>query len=735
MNTSVPNGPDFRHPDTGHRYVFQRGFSLVEVFVALLVLSVGLIALAKLQVDLVRGGADSRARATAVAIAEAKAEDLRAYAVRQPTTALSWSATVSPMAWSFIGNNTGGRMPAGTLDRAGVRYKLSWTSADNTFTGADGNTGTYKQVTIIVSWTGANGVAEQVTLATSITDAVPGMVKLAGKPLSDAAGPALIYKPLPRPEVVWTDVGGNVRRETSRPLPTVSKTQNSTLVSFDVVNYKSDTNAVQRREEFLTVSCQCTFDGSGLGRTPASVGLIGTQLGDISGKWVTKTTGKPREKVSQPDVCGVCCRDHHDYSDGSVNYFYSPGASTAHNHYLLDSSGVLSSSPVTSGDYDEVCRLKRVNGIFQVFEDWRLRSVTVLPQTDMADGATKGEEYQNALKKFIDSYAAFKAGKGTEPTTLAFTPSAVSINPGTSQLLARALYIDNMPDTVAKRIKDILEDDSPSNDDTVRALVPFYEVHMTKLADWSTYPDANNALVSSAAVATDTSGVVSGTGIVYSRGFLQPASGAPGGSPAAIASVRNHNAGVTDTLSVDPSYEATHAVTAFTVGKGASVTTYYQSSINPSSETSPSTDQHKDGTLGVTVAASTTKTITVSGTFKQAKGSGPISGTVKVETVTADVKVPCTTGGALDGKGTAAETFTCTVAADASGIWDGTVTFTYPSLYQVCLADNATSEKGKYKSTCTPPSDATATEWRWGLKLSASSTGNTIYVSTTTVSP
>lgn len=33
----------------------QAGLSLVEVFVALLVLSVGLIALAKLQVDLVRG--------------------------------------------------------------------------------------------------------------------------------------------------------------------------------------------------------------------------------------------------------------------------------------------------------------------------------------------------------------------------------------------------------------------------------------------------------------------------------------------------------------------------------------------------------------------------------------------------------------------------------------------------------------------------------------------------------
>ena len=47
----------------------QRGLSLVEVFVALLVLSVGLIALAKLQVDLVRGSSDARTRSIALSLA------------------------------------------------------------------------------------------------------------------------------------------------------------------------------------------------------------------------------------------------------------------------------------------------------------------------------------------------------------------------------------------------------------------------------------------------------------------------------------------------------------------------------------------------------------------------------------------------------------------------------------------------------------------------------------------
>jgi type IV pilus modification protein PilV len=93
-------------PTTKHS---QNGLSLVEVFVALLVLSVGLIALAKLQVDLVRGGADSRARTIAVSLAEEKLEDLRTFAAL--TSDLAWTTTVSPLAWSHIQNNKGGRLP------------------------------------------------------------------------------------------------------------------------------------------------------------------------------------------------------------------------------------------------------------------------------------------------------------------------------------------------------------------------------------------------------------------------------------------------------------------------------------------------------------------------------------------------------------------------------------------------------------------------------------------------
>ena len=62
MSSETPCNINAQRCGAGQRSRRQAGMSLVEVFVALLVLSVGLIALAKLQVDLVRSGGDSRAR-------------------------------------------------------------------------------------------------------------------------------------------------------------------------------------------------------------------------------------------------------------------------------------------------------------------------------------------------------------------------------------------------------------------------------------------------------------------------------------------------------------------------------------------------------------------------------------------------------------------------------------------------------------------------------------------------
>lgn len=687
----------------------QSGLSLVEVFVALLVLSVGLIALAKLQVDLVRGGGDARTRAAALALAEQKIEDLRTFT--EMTSSADWSVVASnpntAMAWSFIADNEGGRIKSGTIQQAGVQYNLSWTSENKTTVGPDNAGSLYKIVDVTVGWTGGDNQPQSVVLSASIPDTVPGLTALASTDLiGNQSGPAVTHIEGTRPEVVSIDVGGGLRRETSRPLPTVKKTADSTMVSFDVVTYHTNyNNAVVRREEFVTISCKCTFDGTREARTPAKVTLVGsTLLRDQPGKLVNKTVGKPAD-AQQPQLCNICCRDHHDYTEGTTHYRYNPESDTDHQHYLKTDL----TKPVTSGDYDEACRLKRINGVWQVFEDWQLRTLTVMPKSDLLDGAAKATEYQTAVQNFVSSYAAAKAGSGTVPTSLSFTPSAVAINPGTSQLLARAIYVDSMPQSVTDRISAILNDDSSANDATVRALVPFYEVHLTKLADWSAYPNINSAMVSSEGVETDTQALADIE--PYSRGFVQPAATPAAGDVTMIASAKSHNTGVTGTAAVNPE-EGKHPVTPETIGSGASATTYYYSNTLPSSEGAPATAQHKDGTLTVQVAENG-PTITITGTMNKAAGSGDIDKN--------KISTPTVTGGncTATSAGQGLESFTCTVSPGVSG-WTGSIQFssTASPAYVFCSAnDGQDAVKGKGPSDPDVPARQctalTNNTWTW----------------------
>lgn len=726
---------------------FQRGLSLVEVFVALLVLSVGLIALAKLQVDLVRGGSDARARTMALNLAEEKIEDLRTFSVSSDATACpSWSTSANPMCWSYIAANAGGRIASGSATVAGVQYSRSWTASNRDFTGTGPVTSHTKDVVLTVTWVNEQGATQTVTSNANIVEIPPGTVALASQPAAARPpGPAANYTPGAVPEVVAVPInnGSGGKRETTKPLPDVMAAQGFThMVSFDEVNYHlvGTQNVIDNSEKFRTVNCRCALAAAGRARTPARISYVNGKLRDRPGAvivskaetGVTLTTGNTGVS-QQPPECDICCRDHHDGPaqtiNGTTDYNrYNPTATSDHLHYLVSvaNNGTISYTQAQSaGDpYDEACRMKIVNGVLQVFQDWQLQTVTVMPKTDLAnsDGSAgpKLSSYTTAVQNFVMGVASAQAGVGTAPINLSawFTPSAVSVNPATPQLLARAIYIDYMPPNLLTAINGILTDGDPTNDASIMALVPFYEVHMTKLADWSIYPNLTNALVSSDPIHDDSTGLVSST--IYSRGFVQPSSNPTASTPTAVASIKSHNTGVTDTVSVNTSYEAPHQTTATTIGSGASAPTYYATSTNPTSETSPATSQHKDGTLGLTVAANTT-TITIAGTFYQANKSGPITGTPVVSIA----GVNCSVKGTLnDNKNP--ENFTCSVTADASGTWSGTINFAL-SPYQFCQNDTV-----KTGNTYSPCLAFLSGNWSLG-PLSGNSTGNKIFISTTTL--
>ncbi len=488
--------------NTQHR---QRGLSLVEVFVALLVLSVGLIALAKLQVDLVRGSSDARTRTVALALAEEKLEDLRTFAVPDDTG--TWSTTVNPMAWSYITGPAlttpadtacttacrGGRIAPQTsyssaLEVAGVRFKRTWEIDQRDFTnaGPPAITSRTKDVRVTIAWMNELGVEQQVSVLGNLVDIPPGNVAMASEPLTERPDrPRIVYDEGEAPQVIAVpiDLGDTNKRETTKPLPDVqAQGDYAHEVTFDVVNYhqEGDVNLVDRREEFVTVNCRCTLQASGRGRTPAKSVLTGSLLRDVPG--LTRTdkpyTGTVRTSgqdavSSQPALCNICCRDHHDGPDvnGDPNR-YNPVDTTDHSHYLWDGSDYIAASV---GDaYDEACRMKRVNGIFQVFEDWNLVAINAIPESALTGDTS---DYTAYVASVVRNYV-----KDDPLPTMPEFYSPVTLTPGgAAQLQGRAIYIDYMTDVEKAAAEALI-----TLDDDVSFLksVPWYEVNLTKLARW-----------------------------------------------------------------------------------------------------------------------------------------------------------------------------------------------------------------------------------------------------------
>ena len=456
----------------------QLGLSLVEVFIALLVLSTGLIALAKLQIELVRGGADAHARSIAVSLAEEKIEDLRSFARTNASGA--WSITANPMAWSYIANNTGGRIASGNITVAGVQYARSWTVLDQNFVGSGGISSRYKDVTITVSWVNEQGVTQSISAIANVVEIPPGNVGLASQPVSvRPGGPQVSYDPGLAPDTVHIDIGGGKKRETTKPLPDVVAKSGTNVVRFDVVNFNSN-NKVTRREEFVTVNCACSIDSDGPARTPAHWTYVGTSLREVPGIIVTKTRGSYSATGQNFDnVCVICCRDHHDYTDSvsGTNYRYNPADTSNHLHYKRESNGSYTQATSVGMPYDEACRLKRINGVFQVFEDWNLQAVNVMPSTDLVDGASTQTAYKDYVAALVRKYV-----DASQATPVVPTFSTTTMAPGASaQLQARTVYIDYM--TAAQKAQAAARITVSDNQSVLEA-VPWYEVNLTKIANW-----------------------------------------------------------------------------------------------------------------------------------------------------------------------------------------------------------------------------------------------------------
>lgn len=157
------------------------GFSLLEVLIAVLVLSVGLLSLAQLHGFLVQQGSEAKARSVALFLGQAKLEDLRGFNTLR--------SRPGAFAFADIQTNLGGVLSAdlsnsdGVTVYSGTDYSRQWLVEGFCYSGpavaavgcapATPNVPDIKRVTVEIRWVNADGRTRSLSLWTMIAAANP----------------------------------------------------------------------------------------------------------------------------------------------------------------------------------------------------------------------------------------------------------------------------------------------------------------------------------------------------------------------------------------------------------------------------------------------------------------------------------------------------------------------------------------------------------------------------------
>lgn len=147
-----------------HNSTTQRGFTLIEAMVAMVIVGFGMLVVVGMQMMLNRNAEVARERSEATRLAEEKLEDLRSFATIAPKAGLtgSWDELVS-----------GGDAPATGYN---LTYTRSWTLGG---TSADSK----RDVQVLVSWTDRGGTADSVQINSVISKTDPADSGALGFPL------------------------------------------------------------------------------------------------------------------------------------------------------------------------------------------------------------------------------------------------------------------------------------------------------------------------------------------------------------------------------------------------------------------------------------------------------------------------------------------------------------------------------------------------------------------------
>jgi len=585
--------------DMDTRDRFEAGFTLLEVLIGIIIFAMGMLALAQLQGNLSKNSADANARTVAANIAEETIESWRTFS--------QVTASADPDVDAFNNIVSG----ESTLQRGGIDYTLTSEVTDYYYNRATGGFQTnkpdtrivnadLKRVELTVSWgnssfqvDGSNATDGLGTGSVTLVDLISSFTTNSGaKVVLNSYGdglysPPVDYNPGENPDIISIELGDNKFKESTTPLPDVIRTDELVETRFDVVTYSQDDEGATflRREEFRTVSCECTL------RLPQAAGEGGLRPTIWEGyeyteaEWVAKPYGENANNI-QSQFCDLCCRDHHDGGIGendeplsdpgrslynpfrSAETYYQEGALAGdHKHYRRDRQGNLILAAGDGDRYLEACRMVRKNGFFRIAQDLRQEGLNAFP-ADYLDEEAEVAEYSGYVTGAVSAYeaamGAFAQYEGNPPLltqpedmvpALVF-PASTPENPSEmatggveeQQLRSRGIYIDYMSDALREKINCLdlnfgSEACETPGVTTSLEIIPFYDVQLTWLARWNETPINFPIDVTNQAIADNNA---------HSRGVATLEAGF---GPSEISSdVHSGNLGLTGTDPIDPWY-------------------------------------------------------------------------------------------------------------------------------------------------------------------------------------
>lgn len=517
-----------------------RGFSLIEVMIAVIVLSVGLLALAALQGELFRSGAEAKARANAATIAQQVIEDARTFGF-----------LIAPNSdYEDAGYNTYDNLATSdwevldvdgvdfTVNREVVRYRFDGDSFEpNTVDDYSVSVPEFKLVRVSVSWTDSNGNDKSVLMTDSIAAISPSDVtKVMEGPSEAVGGPQVWIEPpnLGNPRVIPIAVGDDQSAASSNPTPEQFIEDVSTITQFSVMSFTGDAADTEvrlsRKMDVAVASCVCQTGGTSSATNPAYKPTIwnGIQLAYIEPETMPVGTeiglepsGNAAFDSDSDQICTICCRDHFNKGDRSPlpdPWRASVAGDQVYTKYGYPKEGnaynvtELLSTSQTSGLYVDACQLTRVNGRMRLMVDADQTALLTTSLNDDADGyritdfadtfsdyvtriLTDGlaaglpDGYPSASAKFPGPSADLDEEAAFVPIV---DPDPIHVESGDKvELVTFGIYVDYLSDDTLLAYNCALEGDNEGDcaglgNRAPLDVIPFYAVNVASLGDWRT---------------------------------------------------------------------------------------------------------------------------------------------------------------------------------------------------------------------------------------------------------